>query len=160
MAAGAAMNNRHTILASYHICNEVSSQLTARNNELLLHCCAVTGLEWRCALVLLVPTVSHHNTAIQHKQVPVSQVPTGPPPTSEVQGQEGPSRNMQTQAPVHPTVVARTVRTPSEDESGAPAQGTKRPPSTLYQATAWFRECQALSRQKPPKPGQAGLLQH
>ena len=70
MAAGAAMNNRHTILASYHICNEVSSQLTARNNELLLHCCAVTKLVQQCTLILLILTVSYHNTATQHKKVP------------------------------------------------------------------------------------------
>ena len=117
MAAGAAVNSREDVAATANTCpywhhtNKASTQLTNRNNELLSNCCAVTGLAWRCALVLLVPTVSHHNTATQHKKVPVSQVPTGPPPTSEVRGQEGPSRNTQPQAPVHPTVMARTVRT-------------------------------------------------
>ena len=76
MAASVAVNSREDVAVTantrpyWHHTNEASTQLTDRNNELLLHCCAVTGLEWRCALVLLVLTVSHHNTATQHKKVP------------------------------------------------------------------------------------------
>ena len=76
MAASVAVNSREDVAVTANTCpywhhtNEASTQLTDRNNELLLHCCAVTELVQQCTLILLILTVSYHNTATQHKKVP------------------------------------------------------------------------------------------